>query len=132
MQLADQDELQRQLSRLKMAATGLEKYLAQPDELYTEEGYDELLGDLIFVAASSLHLANSHRERLGLAVTRRAFQHAQVMEDGATALEKEADKQRAKGNNVGADISMNSARLVRDEIQKLTVEARRASLKLVR
>lgn len=132
MQLTDQEELQRQLSSLKMAATGLEQYLDQPDELYTEEGYDALLAELIAVASSSLHLATKQREGLGLAVTRRAIQHAQVMEDGAAALEKEADKLRAQGNNVGADTAMNSARLVREEIQKLTVEARRASLKLVR
>lgn len=132
MQLDDQEELKRQLSSLKMAATGIEQYLDQPDDLYTEEAYDELLDGLIDVAASTLLLATRHQESLGQTVMRRAIQHAKVMEDGAAALEKEADKQRAQGNIVGADISMNSARLVRAEIQKLTVEARRASLKLVR
>ncbi|WP_274644113.1 hypothetical protein [Pseudomonas serbica] len=132
MNLADQEELQRQLSALKTAATGLELYLEKPDEEYSEESYDALLAGLIGVAADSLHLATKHREGLSIAVARRALQHQQVMEAGAAALEQEAEKLRNRGNHVGAEISINSARLVREKIQELTVNERRASLKLVR
>ncbi|WP_338924500.1 hypothetical protein V0M98_33335 (plasmid) [Pseudomonas silesiensis] len=132
MHLTDREEIQRQLSALKTAANGLEHFLGQPDELYTEERYDALLGDLITVAADSLHLATKHRDGLNLSVPRVALLHQQIMEAGAVALEEEAENLRRKGNHAGAEITINSARLVREKIQELTVNERRASLKLVK
>jgi hypothetical protein len=73
-----------------------------------------------------------HRESLNLAVERRATQHVKALEAGAEALEIAAAKRYSEGDKAGAESSLNSAKLVREEIKKLIVKGRRASLKLVK
>ncbi|WP_338924507.1 glyoxalase superfamily protein (plasmid) [Pseudomonas silesiensis] len=115
---ADREALLCKLSSLKAAGYALERYLHLPQDQFTEERFDDLLAELDDADRSTRRLANSLRDDLSIAGARKIARHIKMSEADILWFEREAARNRAKGNHFVADNYHRSVLLIRKRLSE--------------
>lgn len=115
---ADREALLYKLSSLKAAGYALERYLHLPQDQFTEERFDDLLAELDDADRSTRRLANSLRDDLSIAGARKIARHIKISEADILWFEREAARNRAKGNHFDADNYQRSVLLIRERLSE--------------
>lgn len=115
---ADREALLCKLSSLKAACNSLERYLHLPQDQLSEEDFDDLLAELDDADRSTRRLANSLRDDLSIADSRKIARHIKISEADILWFEREAARNRAKGNHFVADNYHRSVLLIRKRLSE--------------
>lgn len=131
MHISVREELVRQLSSLRLAASALEHYLDQPDEEITKEIFYDLVGKLEHSCVQHLHLTPVLRQEMSIDNECSFSRQIKILEVAIASDERNAILHTAKGNPAKAKNANDSARRIREVMNDMIVRDRRSKMKLI-
>jgi hypothetical protein len=131
MHIAVREELVRQLSSLRLAASELEQYLGQPDQEINQGIFYDWVDKIEHSCVQYLHLTPVLREDMVLDIECSFSRQIKVLEIAIASDERNAILHTARGNSNRAKNAKDSARRIRDAMNDMIVRDRRSKMKLI-